>query len=60
MSITMKLVKASELPRNKPIDAPAQVRVTLNPEMREYYVEKRRALLTELKALNKLLGIKSE
>lgn len=44
----------------KVVDRPPTQHGNLSPEQREYYMERRRALLTELKALSKLLGLKSE
>lgn len=45
---------------NTGIDTTPQHHGTLSANEREYYMERRRALLTELRALNKLLGRKTE
>lgn len=53
-----RLERPIELPLSQNgVDRPPAAHGTLSAEMRAYYVEKRRALITELNALNKLLGL---
>ena len=54
------VIKCPELVAHKAVDTQPPAHGTLSPELREYLMEKRRALLTELKALNRLLGLKTE
>lgn len=45
----------------KPVDAPTHVDDTIPPKaLRQYLVERRRALLTELRQLDRLLGFTTE
>lgn len=44
----------------KAVDTQPPPHGTLSAELRAYLMERRRALLTELNALNKMLGLKTE
>lgn len=53
-----RLERPIELPLSQNgVDRPPAAHGTLSAEMRAYFIEKRRALLTELVAINKLLGL---
>lgn len=60
-----RVLKGSLLHEQEPrvsrklIDSPPPTSGSIAPEMRTYLLERRRALLTELKALNSLLGLKT-
>lgn len=58
MSTQLTVGKAVPIVKSaQSVDIPAQQRAILSAEMRAYLMERRRALLTELDSLNKLLGL---